>query len=133
MHEALITKAFPVQGGAVTVQNVPTLIDAGGVVGYRVSVTRALETLCRAAQPGDTVAYDPALETGPPPFITAIKAEMDRQGVTQAELARRLAVPPSQVSRWFARPGHLEHRSLELIAHALNCTLTITLTLKEPQ
>lgn len=53
-------------------------------------------------------------------LIRALAAELDKQGITKAELARRLGVDPSQTSRYFAPGNQLTLATVERILKVLN-------------
>lgn len=65
-------------------------------------------------------------------FIEAIFREMEKQGVSQSELARRLRVNRSLVSRMMKGNGqNLTLKTLSRCAHALGCEMTVRIKMEK--
>jgi len=56
-------------------------------------------------------------------YYSAIEQEMERQGVTRAELARRAQLKPSYVSRVLNNPENITLRTAFRLCHALDLQL----------
>lgn len=56
-------------------------------------------------------------------YYSAIEQEMERQGVTRAELARRAQLRPSYVSRVLNNPENITLRTAFRLCHALDLQL----------
>jgi transcriptional regulator with XRE-family HTH domain len=56
-------------------------------------------------------------------LYTAVREQMEAQGVTQAELARRADLKPSYISRLFSTPENITMRTAFRLCNALDLTL----------
>lgn len=63
-------------------------------------------------------------------MLDALEAEMKRQGITRAELARRLDVSRSNVTTMF-HGQNISLKQVEKVAKAINCDLSIALHCNE--
>ncbi len=61
-------------------------------------------------------------------FVAQICIAMDEQGVSQAELARRLGVSRQHISAFMADPGNPTLQTIVEMAHALGLRVNIELT-----
>lgn len=59
-------------------------------------------------------------------FLMDLRNEMRLRNVRPGELAKKLGVPKSQVSRWLAAESGLTARSMFLLARGLDCELEYT-------
>ena len=60
-------------------------------------------------------------------FVARIAIAMDEQGVSQAELARRLGVSRQHISAFMTDPGNPTLQTIVRMAHALGLTVNIEL------
>jgi transcriptional regulator with XRE-family HTH domain len=60
-------------------------------------------------------------------FVARIAIAMDEQGVSQAELARRLGVSRQHISAFMTDPGNPTLQTIVRMAHALALTVNIQL------
>ena len=60
-------------------------------------------------------------------FVAQIAIAMDEQGVSQAELARRLDVSRQHISAFMADPGNPTLQTIVEMAHALGLRVTMEL------
>ncbi|MFP4249227.1 MAG: helix-turn-helix domain-containing protein [Armatimonadota bacterium] len=95
---------------------------------------------------GDEVIYESLAPEGAwddPEFLLILAAErvsaqiaiaMDEQGVSQAELARRLGVSRQHISAFMTDPGNPTLQTIVRMAHALGLRVNVELTpAEEPE
>lgn len=58
-------------------------------------------------------------------FIDTVRALMDEFGVTQTELANRMGVATSSISRWFQSDGGMTLETAARIGVALGCRFVL--------
>ena len=66
-------------------------------------------------------------------FLGALQSQMEAAGVSHAELARRLDVSPSYVSKVMRGPANLSLATLSKLAHAVGCALELRLAVTAQQ
>lgn len=65
--------------------------------------------------------------------MRAVDDELERRGMTRKELARRLGVHPSYVSRILNDPDNMTVRTLFRVCNALDLSVTVTVGQSAPE
>ncbi|MCO5102137.1 MAG: helix-turn-helix transcriptional regulator [Burkholderiaceae bacterium] len=60
-------------------------------------------------------------------FLAEVKAQMDAQGVSASELARRIGTTPAYISKLFRGPANVSAETMAKLAHALDCRVHVHL------
>jgi ribosome-binding protein aMBF1 (putative translation factor) len=60
-------------------------------------------------------------------FLAQVNARMQAQGMSNAELARRMGTSPAYITRLFRGSANLSVQTMVKLAQAVNSTLTLTL------
>ena len=60
-------------------------------------------------------------------YLAQVNAHMQHQGISNAELARRMGTSPAYITRLFRGSANLSVQTMTKLAHAVNSTLSLEL------